>query len=244
MKGYLYKEWKQNRILFLLTVIVAICVAFMPILLVMAWKNTITKEVFLVYYYKGILFQILCVALGFMGTLGMQDLTLRDDDRRSWGYFVASNPKGIKGYILAKYVMIALLSVVFFTVSAVCDFIFTLIAKNAGGIDIPTITETLAYLMMIQLLIQAIEIPFSIRFGVKKGNTIKNILFLSIIVIFILIFVLNPEGVADFCSIIETDWKLPDWGEWLLPVASVIVYIVSGMLSCKLYLKGVHQSYR
>ncbi len=244
MKGYLYKEWKQNRILFLLTVIVAICVAFMPILLIMAWENVVSKEVFLVFSYKGILFQILCVALGFMGTLGVQGLTLRDDERRSWGYFVASNPKGIKGYILAKYVMIALLSVVFFTVSAVCDFIFTLIAKTVGGIDIPTITETLAYLMMIQVLIQAVEIPFSIRFGVKKGNTIKNILFLSIIVIFILIFILNPEGVADFCSRIETDWKLPVFGKWVLPVASVIVYMLSYLISCKLYLKGVNEAYK
>lgn len=244
MKGYLYKEWKQNRILFLLTVIVAVCVAFMPILLLMAWENTITNEAFLVFAYKGILFQLVCVVLGFMGTMGLQELTLRDDDRKSWGHFVASNPKGIKGYILAKYVMIALMSMVFFAVTAVCDFIFTLIAKGVSGIDIPTITETLSFLMVLQFLIHAVEIPFSIRFGIKKGNSIKIILFLSVVVIFVLIFILNPEGVADFCSVIELDKGLFDFGEWVLPVISVTAYIVSCMISGKLYLKGVNEAYK
>lgn len=244
MKGYLYKEWKQNRILFLLTVIVAICVAFLPILLVMTREKSVTKEVFLAFAQKGILFQILCVILGLMMSLTLQDITLRNDDRRSWGYFVASNPKGVSGYIFTKYMMIALMCMIFFAVSAGCDYVFTLMAKNIGDIKIHAMTKILATLMFVQLLLQAVDIPFSIRFGVKKGNTIKCILYMSVIIIFILIFLINPEGVANLISKIETDWELPKLGEWFLPIISIILYVISGMISCKLYLKGVNQSYR
>lgn len=244
MKGYLYKEWKQNRILFLLTVIVAIFVAFLPILLVMAWENNVSKDVFLIYAYKGMLWQLLCVSLGFCLSLGIQEFALRDDDRRSWGYFVASSPKGVGGYVLTKYLVIGLMCLLFFTVSAGGDYIFTIVAKKVGGIDIPAITEALAMFFMLQLLIQAVDIPFGIRFGVKKGNAIKIILFLSLFVIFVLIFILNPEGVADLVAQIDTEGLKGINIKWALPVVSVMAYIFSYMISCKLYLKGVNEAYK
>ena len=238
MKGYLYKEWKQNRLFLLLTAVIAMCVAFLPIILVMINEKTMAKEAFLMFAQYGMFLRILCMLAGFMGAMKMQELALNGDDVKTWRYFVASGPKGIGSYIRTKYGIIGAMCVMYFALCAGFDFMFTFIANYIGRIGIPAMAEVFVVLLFLQLLLNAVEIPFTFRFGVKKGNTIKTILMIGIFVIFMLVSMINPAGIAELFSNLA-EGEIPDYTKWVLPVVSIIIYVLSCMLSCKLYLKGV-----
>ena len=98
MTGYLYKELKQNRLYILLTAILVPVMIFLPLVVVMAGEKTMAKEAFLSFANTGIALRILFALAGFVSAFIIQTLTLKGDDKKMWGYFVASNPKGICRY--------------------------------------------------------------------------------------------------------------------------------------------------
>ena len=100
MTGYLYKEWKLNRMLFLLTAVIAVGIVFLPIIIVMARERTLSREAFLHFAKDGQLLKEIIIYLGVGAALALQEWSfLREDDMKAWGFFVSSNPKGIRGYI-------------------------------------------------------------------------------------------------------------------------------------------------
>lgn len=244
MKGYLYKELKQNRFGLFLTVTSAFCAAFLPIIIVMIMEKSIARDAFLVFARDGAFFRFACIAIGFGVSLTMQGNVLKGDDVKIWGYFVASNPKGVIGFVGTKYAFAAAMCMIFLAVSVCSDLIFTLIANVIGGIGVPTMAKVFFMLFFVQLLLLAIDMPFTIRFGAKRGSTIKTILLVGAVIILLLVFLFNPAGLADFISNAAVNGEVPPFMKWVLPVISVIAYILSRLLSCKLYMKGVDQYYK
>lgn len=244
MKGYLYKELKQNRMGLVFTAASAFCVAFLPIIIVMIMEKSIAKDAFLVFARDGAFFRFACIAIGFCVSLAMQGNILKGDDMKIWGYFVASNPKGIKGFIGTKYAFAATMCVIFLALSVGGDLIFTLIANVIGGIDVPAMARVFVMLFFTQLLILAIDMPFTVRFGAKKGSMVKTILIVGVVLIIMLVFLFNPVGLAEFISDAVVNGEVPPFMKWVFPVISVIAYILSGLLSCRLYMKGVDQYYK
>lgn len=243
MKGYLYKEWKQNRLLFLLIAVAAIEQALFPIQFFMLDRRTISREAFLYFAQGGQLVQMAASIAAVIGVLGAQEMIFRNDDMKAWGLFVASNPKGIKGYILTKYSVAAAMSMCFFILSAGFDYIFTKIANVIGGIGLSPRTEFLWILTLIMILWSALEMPFVIRFGSKLGNTIKLILGIALFIAGVVVLIANPFGAGDaiFDFFTNKVKNLPV--KWGLPMISFGVFILSGLISCKLYIKGVFQYY-
>ena len=58
-------------------------------------------------------------------------------------------------------------------------------------------TEALFAMMFLMLLFNAVEIPFTIRFGEKRGCLIKTIIGIGIVIIALLAFFINPARVSD-----------------------------------------------
>lgn len=244
MKGYLYKELKQNHLYILLTVIIAPAMIFLPLIIVMINERTMAKEAFFAFANNGMTMRILCAFVGVIGAYIIQTFTLKGDDNKMWGYFVASNPKGIKGFVITKYLLIAAMCVIFLALSVGFDIAFIFITNYIGGIDIPLMAEAVLAMMFLMLLFNAIEIPFTIRFGEKRGSIIKTTIGIVIIIIALLAFFINPAGVAGVVNDFLFNGKIPSLMKWILPVGSVIAYIISCVLSCKLYMKGVTNSYK
>ena len=244
MTGYLYKELKQNRLYILLTAILVPVMIFFPLVLVMIEENTMAKESFLFFANNGMALRIIFALVGFVAAYIIQTLTLKGDDKKMWGYFVASNPKGINGFVVTKYLFIAAMCLFFFVLGIGFDLAFTFITIYIGGISVPLMIEALFAMMFLMLLFNAVEIPFTIRFGEKRGSLIKTIIGIGIVIIALLAFFINPTGVSDTVNDFLFNGKIPSLMKWILPVGSVIAYIISCAVSCKLYMKGVINSYK
>lgn len=245
MNGYLYKEWKLNRGFFLLTAGIAVGIVFLPLIIVMVRERTISREAFLYFAKDGLMIKEILIYLGVWAILCLQEWSfLRDDDMKAWGLFVASNPKGIRGYVYTKYGFVAAMCLCFFILSAGFDYIFTWIFNTIGGVGMPQSTEAFWMITLAMLLLNALEMPFAIRFGIKRGNTLKLILSIALFLVFMFVFLGNPFGIIDKIFLIFADKEIPFSVKWGLPIISIVSYILSCLLSCKLYMKGVFQYYR
>ncbi len=244
MTGYLYKELKQNRLCILLTAILVPVMIFFPLVLVMIEEKTMAKESFLSFANNGMVLRIMFALVGFAAAYIIQTFTLKGDDKKLWGYFVASNPKGINGFVVTKYLFIAAMCLFFFVLGIGFDLAFTFITNYIGGISVPLMTDALFAMMFLMLLFNAVEIPFTIRFGEKRGSLIKTIIGIGIVIIALLAFFINPAGVSDVVNDFLFNGKIPPLMKWILSVGSVIAYVISCAVSCKLYMKGVINSYK
>lgn len=221
MKGYLYKELKQNRFFLSLAGLLAVSVAFLPIIIVMTEEKTMAKEAFLVFAQGGTGFRILCALAAVAVMLIIQTFILKGDDKKLWGYFVASNPKGIKGFVFTKYGFILAVNVVYLVLCSLSDLVFTFIANYIAGISVPLMAGVYITLFFFQLLLCAVDIPFTIRFGDKKGSSVKTIIMIVLLIILILVWFLNPVAVADIMNNFLLSGEMPPVMNWLLPALSV-----------------------
>ncbi len=244
MKGYFYKELKQNRLYFSLISLLAVCVAFLPIIIVMTEEKTMAKEAFLAFTHEGTEIRILCAVVAVAFMLIIQTFTLKGDDKKLWGYFVASNPKGIKDFIFTKYGFILAMNVFYFVLCSLSDLVFTFIANYIAGINVPLMTGIYFTLLFLQIILCALDIPFTIRFGDKKGSSVKAIVPIFLVIIFIIIFLINPVAMTDIMNNFLFNGEMPPFMEWILPVISISAFIVSAIISSKLYMKGVEQYYK
>lgn len=244
MKGYLYKELKQYEKIIYLTFVAVIYVVFVPVLIAMATAGTITREAILMYARDGMTYRLLMLFFGFVFAIGLEEYTFQGDDTKIWGSFVASNPKGIRGYIYTKYGLTLAMSVGYFALTAGLDFCLTRMVSVIAQAELPVMGKVMAVLLCIQLLYHSITIPFAVRFGAKRGNVIKLIfLVIAVIVLLVMATVRPLETMGFIDGIIHSQW-LADFPEWGLPIIAIVAYILSCLLSVKLYRKGVVQYYR
>ena len=109
-------------------------------------------------------------------------------------------------------------------------------------------TNAFVFLFYIQLFLRAVELPFFIRFGIKKGNLIKTIGLIALVVVFLILMLVNPGGMVE--NAFETIYKLKSKEAMdtltlligIFPVISVVGYYLSYEVSCRLYMKGVEQN--
>ena len=244
MKGYLYKELKQYEKIIYIAFVVVIYVVFFPVLITMATTGTITREAILTYAQDGMTYRLLFLGFGFIVVMGLEEYTFQGDDTKVWGNFVASNPKGIKGYIYTKYGLTFAMSVGYFALTAGLDFCLTRMVSVIAQIELPVMGKVMAVLLFIQLLYHSVTIPFAVRFGAKRGNVIKLIfLVIAVIVLLVMATVRPLETMGFIDGVIHSQW-LCDFPEWGLPMIAIGAYLLSCLLSVKLYRKGVVQYYR
>jgi hypothetical protein len=230
MTGLVYKEWKQNRC-FILSMILC---GVVPLCFL------IEKDIF----NDTNILRTFGMISAFLVAGGLQTMVLRGDDRKLWGYWITSTSDGYKGFLRVKYEMVFGMVVLFMFSLQMFDELFCAVAFDTGITEIRELSNISVPLIFAQLLLRAIDIPFTLRYGNKKGSLIKLIYSLVFtIIISAMIF-------TNFCNfsviLFETGEKLFSGDNLSLvfgvfTVSVLVIYYLSYRISCRIYLKGVEQ---
>lgn len=231
MTGLVYKEWKQNR-WYILSMI--ICGAA-PLLAFLLLKGEITGAAENKLRIGGLI-------AGFLAAGALQMMVLRGDDRKLWGYWVTATPEGYRGFIRVKYEMIFAMIVLFFTAVQFIDDLFCAFAADRGMEGIIPVSGIALPLVFLQILLRAIDIPFVLRFGSKKGSMIKLIGIVGFTLLLSVLILANPGDIDvvlyDFVTSLVSGERASQLASALL-VLMLAAYYISYRISCRLYLKGV-----
>ena len=230
MTGLVYKEWKQNR-WFILSMI--LCGA-LP--LVFLLEKDIIGDINTVRTFGTI--------CAFLVAGGLQTLVLRGDDRKLWGYWITSTSDGCKGFLRVKYEMVFGMAVLFMFSLQMFDGLLCAVAFDIGTTEIKDLSNISVPLIFVQLLLRAVDTPFTLRYGNKKGSLIKLIYSL---VFTIIISAMILTNICNFSiALFETAEKLFSGDNLsmvfgVFSVSVLVIYFLSYRISCRIYLKGVEQ---
>lgn len=232
MSGLIYKEIVTNR----------------KTLILMAVVSTILSSIFFlqpeeadipstIYYLLGMMtFVFVFFIIGMM-----QPMIFEADETKRWAYFISSSPKAARGQVESKYIFILMIS---FGAMILCMVINDL-AELINGV--PDMFLLIYNLLIIQIFLMALELPFIFRFGSKAGGSYKAAVF---IIAFLAVIAYLLFGDISMFNNIDAlyekiiaffNGEIPD-GLYIFmavsPYAVGIVYYISYRISVKLYLKG------
>ncbi len=193
------------------------------------------------------IFKLLGVMVVFSSfyMIGMlQHGLFESDERKKWAYYVTSTEGGAAAQISAKYISVYLLCM---GGVIICNTIGAL-AADLSGFSFDVMPLVLAAFFS-QMLLRAIDIPFVVAFGTKRGNMVRGaVLVLGILAV--VTYALYGD-LSYFGNSMDTFWEKffelfdmkdnPRLMVVLLTAALAVMplYYLSCRLSCRLYLKGV-----
>ena len=231
MTGLVYKEWKQNR-WFILSMIFC---GFAPLLVLLLLRGEIPNADHTALRIGGLI-------AGFLASGTLQMMVLRGDDRKLWGYWITASADGYKGFLRVKYEMIFGMIVLFLFSLQFVDMGYCAVAADMGKTDAGSISDIAFLLGFVQILFRATDIPFTYRFGSKKGSFIKLICMVTLAIILGAVLIFSAEHIE---HIIETARDLFSQNSSLILsvglVVCLVLYYLSYRITCRLYLKGVEQ---
>ena len=159
MKGLLYKELVQNKIMLFAVGLCCIFFSFflgiLPFLSVMTDGEDLSGEDSFT-----VIMMIFITVMDYFFLLCFQGNFFQTDERKKWAYFIASSPETSVGQVRSKYFLIL-----------ICDMgvlIWSYLFENIANPIQGTITGTTvisALLFFVHLFLSAFDIPFMIRFG-------------------------------------------------------------------------------
>ncbi len=164
----------------------------------------------------------------------------KKDEKGSWSAFAISSPQGAKGQIQSKYIIILIINLAILFTLFVADCIIVAIVGDTAASSL----SKYVIIFCFSLAINAIEMPFYVRFGSSKGGNVKAAI-ISAGIIALMIYALfgdltifmgeNPiESIYNFIIHGKTIWIVA-----LLPFVAIAMYIASYNISLRLYQKGV-----
>ncbi|MBQ7131422.1 MAG: ABC-2 transporter permease [Oscillospiraceae bacterium] len=164
----------------------------------------------------------------------------KKDEKGSWSSFAISSPQGAKGQIQSKYIIILIINLAILFTLFVADCIIVAIVGDMAASNL-----TIYMIIFCSMLaINAVEMPFYVRFGSSKGGNVKAAI-ISVVIIALMIYALfgdltiftgeNPiESIYNFFVEGKTIWIVA-----LLPFVAIVLYVASYNISLRLYQKGV-----
>ena len=149
MTGLMYKELRQNRKYLIMTALTAPVCLLLFMLLVMlpgsAWEDGASALADVLGKASGdhgagiSLVHMYCAFISFLSG-GLASLTFfKQDEIKKWGYFTASHPKGIKGAVYSKYVLVALVDIISFVSVTLTEELITLLDHLILGTEMKDI---------------------------------------------------------------------------------------------------------
>lgn len=246
MYGFLYRNWRLLR-----PMRVALCISLFYTILapIFAALNLSTNNSELSEYR---ILCCVCYAMNMIMGYFAQSEFNKADEKRLPIAFAISTPAGVNGYVKSRYLSNLLLPFTMLTISNVTDTIVCAIVDFNTNEIVPTSFMSLtSALFLVIMFFNAIEQPFMMRFGVKKGGSVKAAVFLSILAavgIYLLFGDISMFGsFDDFLQFLLDVMNGQRGGTTLAaimalaPFITLALYYLSYLLSCKLFLKGVEQ---
>lgn len=232
MTGLVYKEWKQNR-LFILSMILC---GTAPLLALLVMRGALPDTGDTPLRIGGLI-------AGILAAGALQMMVLRGDDRRLWSYWITATPDGYKGFLRVKYEMIFGMIVLFLFSLQFVDMGYCAVAADMGMTDAGSISDIAFLLGFVQILVRATDIPFTYRFGSKKGGFIKLICTVTLAILLCVVLILNVDNMDKITDIGRKIFN-EHTGSLILSLGLVVcigLYYLSYRITCRLYLKGVEQ---
>ena len=234
MRGLLYKDLLLSRLYFGMILVLQLC-SMLACHLFCERMGGSPEDVYLIKC-------VILYAPFFLASFVNGDI-FKSDERRIWCHFVISSPQSARGQILCKYTMLCLINLTLLVLGLLTDLMS---CKMLGTSDASAWKILIVFFAM-NTILNAVEVPFMIRFGTSKGMTIKGTLFGIIFGAAYICFLF-----ADLSFIREhniMDWLLelvttgPDMTKiciWICIIAAVL-YAISYFISTLLYRAGVEE---
>lgn len=177
---------------------------------------------------------------------GSLQSSLLEDERKVSAYFWCSTPKGMEGVVAAKYWIVFLFSFCVTALVVVIEKTTAAFGKGSSKLAVIAII-----LMIIQLFLRSLEMPFVFAFGSKYGNYVKMIVLGMMVLLALAYFLFGRlpddfsfEHILDFImKLIYTEGvvKKAKYVIGLLLGLVVLLFYLSYRISCKVYWRGVEE---
>lgn len=236
MIGMLYKDIRTNRSLLLLIFGITIMLNGLSFLAIAFDDNGNMSRMPLFLFGYTALFAV-CTFL----TVGAFAINfVQADERKKWGYYVASLPGGIAKQVIEKYVFVALSLMFAFGVLWGMNFVHRQLLD-----DFPANFGLLVAIFGFSLIMRSIELPCVTAFGTKVGSQVKGGM-IAVVVLALVVYGLFGDlswlGSEDdfwesFFKFLN-DFNFKGLGVKFLAVGAPL-YCLSCFISTKVYLKGV-----
>ena len=167
---------------------------------------------------------------------------VQTDERKKWGYYVASLPHGIAKQVISKYIFVLLTLLFTLGVCSLQNYMVRLFNDEAKSI-----VSIFVILMSIVLIMLAFELPCAIAFGSKYGSYVKAGIFVLLMLIAAVYLMFgdiswmgSEEEFSDkFMDKISNISKSSNAIKFAL--SALPLYCISCFISVKLYLGGIER---
>ena len=232
MKGLLYKDIRlaKGALIFLavMQLLVSVCMSVFEMLIDTNLASVIN---------------VMCCYLMFVLVSIINSEMFRGDERRVWHHFVMASPKLGRGQVTSKYLVVAMLHGMVLAICVLTSALGDLIQNQ----KISSVWTAMVMLCGLQLCLQALELPFVIRYVKEAGAKIKGFFLLAIITIIVLyglygdisIF-LEKDIFAKIMEYVSSHKAI--WHMGVIAGISAVVYGISYVISVRLY-RGSVENY-
>lgn len=237
MTGYIYKEWKQNKRKIILMPVIAAAAVFLPVVIILAFPalgNGMKGMAADVYNIRLICLVIACFAGGII-----QDVTLKDDNRRLWAMFSRINPMGAEEYVRVKYETVIGMALLMYGAFVSLSALMHTIIYLASGYDMTSYAEDVSLIMLfVQVLFRSIEIPLFYKMGLKKTFIIKGVSLAVVGGVAAAVYFLGLFGVSELFEGESSGGNAGQILSDLLCIGAAVGCYYSYKLSCGIFAKG------
>lgn len=249
--GLLYKELKQNRLVFILTAAAPILLTAFPFCfsaIGVITGGTSVEEMF--ETTTNVYIRALMCATGLFVAAGLMSELFSGDDRKLWAYFIVSTPGGVKGFLYRKYVVTLMLNLIYMISGILAEHLLMTVNYFVTGKELTTSMQPF-YLsgVFVLMAISTLDIPFMVRYGSKKGSIVKMIVMLLICTAAIAAFNLLSEDIKE--RLVNALVSFFNGGENNMLVLTMILsffpyitfaaYLLSYRITCGVFMKGVNE---
>lgn len=247
--GLLYKELKQNKVLLILAAAAPILLTAFPFcfsIIDFIANSSGTEKLFEVA--TNLIIRMLMWVCGIFAVSGLMSELFKGDDKKLWAYFVVSTPQGVKGFLYCKYVITVLMNLIYMISGIFADNLLATLNYFVTGEELTSSMQTF-YIsgIFILMAISAFDIPFTVRYGSKKGSMVKMTVMLLLCTAGVAVFSLLSDEIRK--SIVEFALSVfnGNSGDALavilsfLPYIALAIFLFSYKISCKVFMKGVNE---
>lgn len=244
MSGFLYKQFRQNRIIIIVCAIIPILMAYpMAGLSYIGEEDISGVEAFFTGIYEASVLRIAFLIFGYFISGMILSASYSSDELKKWVFFCSATPKGAKGLVRSKYVMLLSSCLLTLAVTAGCDNAVCAVCSQITGEKMTSANMLLVAMFFIQLIAVAIELPFTFRFGTKAGNGVKVTVTFGVLFAGIVYLLFGPipgsfEAFAEELAMLVERIAGGDVPSWIIPTIAA-VSVISFAISCAFSERGI-----
>lgn len=239
VKGMMYKELRQNRLMLILAAAAPFLLTAFPFCFSAfgVISGDMSVDEMFATATDPIIRMLMCAA-GIFAVSALMSNVFTGDDKKLWAYFVVSVPRGVGGYLRCKYAVTLLVIIIYTAAGLAADRTLEAVKYLVTGY-MPSSSGMMPFYgwgAVALLLLSAIDIPFIVRFGVKRGSIIKMTSLLLLCGAAVAVFVLIPDSARE--SVVNFLISIANGGQKDLLTATRIIFppvsAAAFVLSCRI----------